>query len=252
MQNYKLTLGYDGKRYVGFDTKKDAVEKSIQGKLESILCKLFEKPIEVIGAVNTDAGVHAKANYATFLAPDSSLTPEEIRIYIEKYLPEDIVVYGIETVDERHQPRFLAQDITYTYRLWKCNAPHRPLFERNEVNLMVQNLGVSKMKKAISTFLGPQDYTPFTTVKKIKNPIKELKSLSIEETATEIIITLVANSFLLNMERLIVGTLIQIGLGQLPWNTATKAFETQKLSHVGHKVMSGALCLTSVGFKEQA
>jgi tRNA pseudouridine38-40 synthase len=249
MQNYKLTLGYDGKRYMGFDTKKDAVEKSIQGKLESILSKLYEVPVEVIGAVNTDAGVHAKANFATFFAPDERLGAQDIVAYIERYLPDDIVVYGIEAVEERHQPRFLAQDITYTYRLWKCDAPYRPLFERHEVNLMVQKLSVSKMKKACATFLGPQDFTPFTTVKKVKNPIKELTSLTVEETATEIVITLVANSYLLNMERLIVGTLVQVGLGQLPWNTATKAFETQKLAHVGHKVMAGALCLSSVGAK---
>lgn len=249
MQNYKLVLGYDGRKYTSFDTKKDHPEKSIQGKLEGILSKLYEAPISVIGAVNTDSGVHAKANIAAFVAPDNRLNAQEIRTYIERYLPDDIVIYKIEAADERFQPRFLAQDITYTYRLWKCDAPHRPLFERHEVNLMSQNLSVAKMKKAADTFLGPKDFTPFTTLKKIKNPIKELTRLTVEETATEIVITLVANSFLLNMERLIVGTLVQIGLGQLPWNTATKAFETQKVAHVGHKAMAGALCLESVSLK---
>ncbi len=246
MQNYKIVVGYDGNRYMSFDTKKDYTDKSIQGKLEGILSKLYESPVEVIGAVNTDAGVHAKANIASFVAKDNRLTPEEIRDYIERYLPEDIVVYSIQPVDERFQPRYLSKNITYTYRIWKYNAPHRPLFERHQVNVMAQKLDVARMKKAIPTFLGPQDFTPFTTAKKIKNPIKELTSLTIEETATEIVITMVANSFFLNMERLIVGTLVQVGLSQLPWNTASKAFETQKNAHVGHKAMSGALCLTSV------
>ena len=58
MQNYKMVIGYDGRRYMGFTMKKESQDKSIQGKLEMILEKLYGEPVEVIGAVNTDAGVH--------------------------------------------------------------------------------------------------------------------------------------------------------------------------------------------------
>ncbi len=57
-----------------------------------------------------------------------------------------------------------------------------------------------------------------------------------------------ANGFLLNMERLIVGTLIQVGLGQLPMNTIEKAFKSKDMNDVGHKASAEALCLLNVEY----
>ncbi len=248
MQNYKMTIAYDGRRYMGFTMKKESQDKSIQGKFEMILEKLYGEFIEVVGAVNTDAGVHAKYQVINFVAKDDQLNPKELLAYFEKYLTDDIIVLSIEAVDERFHSRYLAQRITYEYRLWKVDAPNRPLFERQYVNVMAQKLDVAKMKEAAIDFLGEHNFTPFTTNTKVKNPIKKVLSVTIKETEHEIIITMIANGFLLNMERLIVGTLIQAGLGQLPLNTVERALHFQKSEYVGHKAMSGALCLMDVAY----
>ncbi|MBF4693383.1 tRNA pseudouridine(38-40) synthase TruA [Fusibacter ferrireducens] len=248
MQNYKMCIAYDGRKYKGFNTIKGDTEKSIQGKLEAILLKLYEREVEVVGAVNTDAGVHATGQVVNFKAVDERLSDSEILTYFEKYLTDDIIVLSIEAVDERFHSRYLSKKVTYEYHLWKKDAPNRPLFERYYVNLMNQLLDVSKIEKASKAFLGTHDFSAFTTNKKVKHPLKEVFELDVEDTAHEIIITITANGFLLNMERLMVGTLVQVGLGQLPINAVEQALKSQDTKFVGHKASSDALTLVDVEY----
>ena len=248
MQNYKMHIAYDGRKYKSFNIFKEDTDKTIQGKLESILTKLYSKEIEVIGAVNTDAGVHAKGQVVNFTVPDMRLTKAELLAYFEKYLTDDIIVMGIEEADAKFHSRYLMKSVTYTYRLWKNNAPNRPLFERHYVNHMTQNLEASKMATAAKQFVGTHDFSAFSTNKKVKNPIKEVFDVQVKETSHEIILTIKASGFILNMERMMIGTLIQVGLGQLPINTVERALKTCEVKHVGHKASVDALCLVEVAY----
>ncbi|QAA34549.1 tRNA pseudouridine(38-40) synthase TruA [Clostridium manihotivorum] len=248
MQNYKMMIAYDGRKYIGYNKSKDNAEKSIEGKLEAILSKLYEKDIEVIGAINTDAGVHAKGQIVNFIAPDNKLSEKEIFDYFEKYLTDDIIILSVEAVDERFHSRYLMKSATYEYRLWKKDAPNRPLFERHYVHLMNQTINVAKSKEAAKYLVGEHDFLAFTTNKKTKKSVKKILSLDISETKNEIIIIITANGFLLNMERIIVGTLIQVGIGQLPVNTIEKAFKSRDMNDVGHKASADALCLLSIQY----
>lgn len=248
MKNYKMTIAYDGRRYMGFTQKKQPADKSVQGKLEQILEKLYGQEIEVISAVNTDAGVHARHQVINFEVPNESQDSKGLFEYFEKYLPDDIIVIAVEHEDDRFHSRYLAKSLTYEYTLWKVDAPHRPLFERQYVNVMVQQLDTSKMKKAAKDFIGEHDFAAFTPNKKAKNTVKNVYSVDIDENEFEIIIRIRANSFLVNMERIMAGTLIQSGLGQLAEGTIIKAFETKNTDFVGHKASAGALTLVDVEY----
>lgn len=248
MKNYKMTIAYDGRKYKGFNKSKGNLEKSIQGKLELILNKLYETEVEVVSAVSTDAGVHAKGQIVSFTAPNGKLNENEIRDYFEKYLTDDIIVLSVEPVDARFHSRYQMKSATYQYRLWKKDAPNRPLFERQFVNLMVQLLDVDKMKKAAESLLGEHDFLAFTTNRKTRKSIKEMISIDVKENDYEIIITMTANGFLLNMEKKIVGTLVQIGLGQIPVISIENAFEFKEPDSVGHISSASGLCLLSVQY----
>jgi len=248
MQNYKMTIAYDGKKYTGFSSTKKNSEKSIQGKLEAILKKLYEVDVEVIAAVNTDAGVHAKEQVVNFVAPNDEQSARDIQFYVDKYLPDDLIVLEVEKVDERFHSRYNVKTVTYEYRLWKRNAKHRPLFERQYVNFMSQVLDIEKMKKAADDLIGEHDFLAFTSNKKTKKSIKEITTVEVVETSNEIIIKMTATGFLLNMERIIVGTLIQVGLGQLTVNAVSKAIRTRDMDEVGHKASAGALSLVKVTY----
>lgn len=248
MKNYKMTIAYDGRKYKGYNKSKGNIEKSIQGKLELILEKLYEEEVEVISAVSTDAGVHAKGQIVCFSAPHGQLNEKEIFDYFEKYLTDDIIVLSVETADARFHSRYQMKSATYQYRLWKKDAPNRPLFERQFVNLMVQLLNVDKMKKAAESFVGEHDFLAFTSNKKTNKSIKKMISIDVIENKNEIIITMTANGFLLNMERIIVGTLVQIGLGQLPIVSIENAFELKDPDGVGHRSSASGLCLLNIQY----
>lgn len=248
MMNYKMTIAYDGRKYMGFSERKGNPDKAIQGKLEMILSKMYNTYVEVFSACNTEAGVHAKKQIVNFIAPDDTFDAKGVQTYFEKYLPDDIIVLCVDAVDERFHSRYLVKTITYEYRIWRNDAPRRPLFERHQVNLLNQDLDVSKMKDAAINLIGEHDFMVFSTNSKAKNTVKKMLAVQVKETENEVIITMTANGFLLNMERLIVGTLIQVGTGQLPGDAVRKALSTQKKDYVGHKAMADALFLVDATY----
>ena len=88
-KNYKFTICYDGSRYYGWEHQPD--RDTIQGRLENVLSRLCGEEIKVIGAGRTDAGVHARAMTANAVF-DTELDPDELRDYMNRYLPDDIAV----------------------------------------------------------------------------------------------------------------------------------------------------------------
>lgn len=249
MDNYKITLAYDGKRYKGFRRIKGEEDKTIQGKIERILGKLYEQDVEVISAVNTDAGVSATYQVINFQAPKDIFSMEKVRSYLDEFLPEDIITLSIEKVDERFHARYLVKKITYEYRLWKSNAPHKPLFERQQVKVMDKPLNALVMEEAAKSFVGQHDFRAFSTAAKVKSTTKEIYDLNVIETECEIIIRMTANGYLLHMERFIVGTLIQIGLYEKELHSIQKGLSSLNEKYVGHKSMAGALCLVGLDYE---
>ncbi|MCM1992257.1 tRNA pseudouridine(38-40) synthase TruA [Oceanirhabdus seepicola] len=247
MNNYKMLIAYDGRRYKGWKhEKKDSADKSIQGKLEGILSKLYNTNIEVIGAVNTDAGVHALGQVANFKAPDIDLSEKEIHLYIEKYLTEDIIVKSLKKVDDRFHSRLNNKKITYQYRLWKKDSKDFLLFERYQTYRLKEILNIKGMQLGAERLVGKHDFSAFTNKGKSKNTVKELFDVNVKETDNEIQINITGNDFLVNMERFIVGTLMQIGSGQKNVSSIDDAFATLNKDHVGHKAMAHSLCLMEV------
>lgn len=248
MKNFKVVVAYDGKRYKGFRKLKGKSDRTIQGKLENILTKLYEQPVEVISAVNTDAAVHAKHQVVSFKTPTDDHEADKIHNYMETFLPDDIIIVSVEEVDERFHARYNVTTLTYEYHLWKSNAKQRPLFERDYVKLLDKPLNVIVMEEAANRMIGEQDYIAFTTNSKVKNSVKNVKDVKIIESDNEVIIRIAANGFLLNMERIMVGTLIQVGLYEREVESVDRAFDTLDTTCAGHKAMAGALCLVDVSY----
>ena len=92
-QNYRLTIAYDGSRFFGWERQPD--KDTIQGKLEAVLGALQGHPVNVIGAGRTDAGVHARAMTASVVL-DVTETPDAIRDYLNRYLPDAIAVREVK------------------------------------------------------------------------------------------------------------------------------------------------------------
>ena len=121
MQNYKLTLCYDGTRYRGWQ-KQGNTAQTVQGKLETLLSRALDQPIEIAGSGRTDAGVHARMQVCSFRA-DTDKSCAELLALLREYLPEDIGALALEKAPERFHARLSAVRKTYVYRVWNSDAP---------------------------------------------------------------------------------------------------------------------------------
>ncbi len=212
MMNYRLDIAYDGTRYRGWQKLGDS-DQTVQGKIETVLSKLFDRPITIDGSGRTDGGVHAKDQVASFKAP-VEMSEEEIKSYLYNYLPEDIVVYGVKKVHDRFHARYNAVSKTYEYRI-SNGMVHDP-FQRKYVYHIPGALNIEKMQKAAKYFEGKHDFSAFTTVRsKKKSKVRTINSLEIQRQGQEISIRISGDGFLHNMVRILVGTLIEIGAGNM-------------------------------------
>lgn len=210
--NYKLTISYDGSRYKGWQRLGDT-DMTIQGKIEDVLFQMFFEPVEVHGSGRTDAGVHAVGQVANFKI-DKDVTPKEVKEYVYRYLPNDIVVTGVKKVDDQFHARLNATEKTYVYKIY--NDHYHDPFLRKETLHVQENLDIEAMKKAANYFIGEYDFSAFTTAKsKKKSMVREIKELEILKSGHEIDISITGNGFLHNMARKIVGTLLEVGMGQM-------------------------------------
>lgn len=212
MPNYKMIIQYDGGRYKGWQRLGNK-ENTIQDKLEKILKEQFGKDIEVIGCSRTDAGVHAFGQTANFVLSEK-LPPDELRKIFTRYLPEDICVSRIESVDDRFHARHNAKEKCYLYKIWNCEYPNP--FIRKYSTHIEEKLDMQKMRKAAEYLVGEHDFAAFSTAtSKKKSTKREIFSIEIESEQGMIQIRVRGNSFLYNMVRRIAGTLIEVGKGEV-------------------------------------
>lgn len=242
MKKYKMTIGYEGGKYRGWQRLKNS-EMTIQGKIEGVLSKHFGEIIEIQGSGRTDAGVHAACQVADF-SVEKQVDCDALRSIMNKYLPEDIAVFSIEPVDQRFHSRFSAVEKTYQYRIWKAAYP--PVFQRRLVYVYEgDRIDVTKMKKASESFIGSHDFKVFSSDKTKKSTVRNLSAVTFEETDEEIIINLTADGFLYNMVRIIVGTLIEVGNGSRPETGLDELFVRME---AGFTAPAGGLCLMHVKY----
>lgn len=253
MRNIKMLIEYDGSKYKGWqklgNDSDEAQAKdtlTIQGKLESVLSIMANEDISVIGCGRTDAGVHA-LNYTANFHTNSNLSTEKISEYLYKYLPEDIQVKSIKDCSERFHSRYNALSKTYVYRI--NNKDKRNIFNRKYEYTIYEPLNVEKMLKAADFLIGTHDFQSFTTLKsKKKSTIKTIYSINVVKNGDLIEIEIKGNSFLWNMVRIICGTLIEVGKGNLKPEDVERILNQKKRQEAGPNAPAHALFLKDVEY----
>lgn len=258
MNNYMITIEYDGTAYRGWQVQGNTNE-TIQGKLQNILGTLTGSPVEVHGSGRTDAGVHALGQVANFRLTPDTLPPmmdeSGLLLYINKYLPEDIAVTSLSIVDERFHARLSAVSKTYRYRIHV--SPVSDVFQKKYVYTYTDStLDVDAMKLAASYMLGEHDFKSFcgnrhmkkSTVRTVTDiKINEIKdTLGREEITREITMDFTGNGFLQNMVRIMTGTLIEVGSGQKSPEDMPAIIEAQNRNCAGYTAPAQGLCLMKV------
>lgn len=247
MKNIKLTIEYDGRRYLGWQRLGDT-EKTIQGKIESVLSKMTGETVEIIGSGRTDGGTHALGQVANFKT-NSPLSPEEMLAYLNQYLPGDIVIKAAEEVPERFHARYNVSGKQYSYYVWNDRIP--TALQRNYSFGYPHELDLAKMEAACEKLVGSHDFMGFSALKKSKkSTVRQIESITIEKEGSMVHFTFVGNGFLHKMVRILVGTLLEIGTGELEPAVIDEVFESKIREQAGLTVPAQGLFLDEVFYQK--
>lgn len=234
---------YDGTNYSGWQRQLNA--PSVQEEIEKRLTQLFHnKKIAIVGCGRTDAGVHAKqAYFHVDLEPLYSF--EELHFKLNTMLPSAIAIEKIIEVESEAHARFDATKRTYQYYIHNKKLP----FKHGLSWYLPRPVAIDKMNEAAQYLLGRQDFTSFSKLHTdVKNNFCEIYAAEWKVVGEQMCFEISANRFLRNMVRAIVGTLIEIGLGNIEVDEMKEIINIQDRGKAGFSVPARGLYLAEVSY----
>ena len=212
IQNFKLTIEYDGSAYCGWQRQKN--DPTIQEEIESALYKITEQKISLKGSGRTDAGVHAYGQAASFSC-NTALTSDVFLKGLNSLLPDDIVIRRCEKVTEDFHARYSAVCKTYVYRI--LNSMQPVAIGRQYAWHIRRPLDMNAMQEALRHIVGTHDFKAFEGAGSPRDhTIREVMAAELTKADSDYLkFEIKANGFLRFMVRNLVGTLVDVGAGKL-------------------------------------
>ncbi|MCR4788003.1 MAG: tRNA pseudouridine(38-40) synthase TruA, partial [Lachnospiraceae bacterium] len=262
MKRILLKVAYDGTSYHGYQSQDNGV--TIESVLSDAIAEVTGENVSLIGGSRTDAGVHAESNIVVF-DTDTLIPGEKLSYAINAHLPNDIRVTFSEETDPGFHPRHTDSVKTYEYRI--CNSEFEDPVKRLYYLHSYKEYDTDKMKKAAAYIVGEHDFSSFCSAgaqvdSKVRtvysvdidvNEHKESGDLSVVGAARDtgrraypsrdIIIRVSGNGFLYNMVRIIAGTLLEVGRGQIDPEDIPSIIEAKDRTKAGPTAPAHGLCL---------
>jgi len=246
MKNIKLIIEYEGTNYSGWQIQDNAI--TIQETIEKALENLLGEKVKLIGSGRTDGRVHALGQVANFLT-NSNIPGDRYKYALKQLLPPDITIIDSEEVDINFHSRFDAIKKRYKYIVYNGELP-RALY-RNFTYHLPYKLDIEKMVEASKYFCGTHDFIAFmATNSDVNSTVRTIYDISIKKKEDLIEFTIEGNSFLRNMVRIIVGTLLYVGIGKIPIEDIPQIIKEGKREKAGPTVPPQGLYLEKVYYKE--
>src|SRR4051812_28772758 len=227
LQRHKLTIAYRGTHYHGWQWQaanqyykgprpaEGEGIPTIQETVERAVKEVVRHPISVIGSSRTDSGVHAKGQVAHFDTDQVQIPPLGLRRAINAALPDDIVIRDVEPVPHSFDAVSSAISKSYQYLIW--NADERPPFFCDLAWYRWQPLDIAPMAEAGAHFIGEKDFASFCRPGHLReNTIRRVMSCDVSGRREMVVIGIEGGGFLWNQIRIMVGTLVEIGMGKYP------------------------------------
>lgn len=244
MKRVKLIVAYDGTNYCGWQMQINGI--TIEEVLNRALSELCGEEIRVIGASRTDSGVHALGNVAVF-DTESKIPGEKFSFALNQRLPEDIRIQeSCEVADDFH-PRFCDTIKTYEYKILnrRFDIPTQRLYSA----FVYYPLDLDKMRQAAVCLIGKHDFKSFCSTRtQVENTVRTITELTIEKSGDMVVIRISGDGFLYNMVRIIVGTLMKIGLGIWTPERMQEILYAKDRSKAGPKAEAKGLTLVHIEY----
>ena len=286
MRRIRLTIAYDGTNYRGWQIQQPTAAHpegsfpTIQGELQRALGQLLPKEavhgaapeksldsltspdhvdeaaapgiLPVVGASRTDSGVHALGNVACF-DTESTIPAANFPKAINRFLPADIRVLQAVEVSMDFHPRFVPHEKCYEYRIdhGRVANPLTRLYAYN----YTYPLDLERMRAAARELVGVHDFTSFVNpdsqvFEHGGDAVREIYSIDILEEGSQLVIRIRGNGFLYHMVRILVGTLLEVGRGNLRPEEMGDILVSQDRKRAGETVPACGLCLVDVRYEK--
>jgi tRNA pseudouridine38-40 synthase len=243
----KITLAYDGTEYHGWQVQPGL--PTIQGTLETVIAEIEGAPVPVSGSGRTDAGVHALAQVAAFSIANP-IPLDNLRRAVNRLLPPAIRVLGVEEVAADFNPRHHAVAKIYEYRIF-CGEICSP-FERRFVHHHPYPLAEERMVGAAALFEGEHDFSAFAASDdkdaRGGSRVRRIFSSRLERIPDRLIYRVCGSGFLKHMVRNLVGTLLEVGRGNLGEENVHRLLEPGIQTKAGPTSPASGLFLVSVEY----
>ena len=241
---YFIEIAYSGKNYFGWQRQPNQI--SVQQVLEESLSTVLRREIVVIGAGRTDTGVHAKQLFAHFDA-DEIENKEKLVFRLNSFLPKDISVKNIFEVTSDAHARFDALKRVYEYRITIGKDP----FSQDFTYQIYNKPNVKAMNDAAGLLLKYEDFQCFSRSKTdVKTYNCNVIKAKWEGNNNQLVFTIIADRFLRNMVRAIVGTLLDVGFGKTSLKRFKEILESKNREEAGPSAPAQGLYLTEVVYPE--
>jgi tRNA pseudouridine38-40 synthase len=255
-----MTVAYRGTRYHGWQeqallpTYKGPLPPrghgipTVQETLARAMGKVLDHPVTVVGSSRTDRGVHAKGQVAHFDTPETRIPPNNLRRAINHKLPPDIRVLAMEVAPAGFHAISWASRKRYQYFLW--NAPDLNPFFHDLAWHRWQRLNIAAMQEAASYFEGTHDFASFCRpTHKRETTERSVLRCHLAARGPRLIFGVEGTGFLWNMVRIMVGTMVQVGLGAYPPAEIARMIEARNRRAAGPTAPPEGLYLQWIQFQ---
>jgi tRNA pseudouridine38-40 synthase len=247
LNRYFLRLSFNGESFHGWQCQDNA--SSIQSTLQNALSVVLRKPIEITGAGRTDAGVHAREFYAHFDHSFLTLQERDELIYhLNGFLPDSIAIQEIIPVSGDAHARFRAVSRTYQYYITRKKDPFQKAYSwyyPGKLDLVIMNRGAEIITNNL-------DFTSFAKLPmETKTNICHVQVARWEEHGDLLIFTIIADRFVRNMVRAVVGTLVELGRGKINLDDLDRIILSKDRSAAGYSVPANGLFLTEIKYPKE-
>lgn len=240
---FRAVVEYDGTDYHGFQFQSG--QRSVQGVLEEALGKVTGQMTRVLGAGRTDAGVHARGQVIAFCVSWRHSVADLLRA-VNAVLSRDVALLALEVAPEGFHPRYSAQSRWYRYTV--LNQSLRSPLSRRWAFYVSRSLDVDRMNQAAASLIGEHDFATFGRSPQGRHTVRQVLRASWLRERAFLHFDTEANAFLQKMVRSLVGTLLQVGSGELSPKEFRQRLSACDRSLAGPTVPPHGLCLMAVSY----
>lgn len=243
MRNLLLTLSYRGTDLHGWQIQENAL--TVQQVFQDALYQIIHERPDIKGCSRTDSGVHANT-YCISMKINHPITNDHLMLALNRYLPDDVAVREVRDVPDDFHARYSCTGKEYVYKVWNSRV-RNPFLHGLSLHYRY-DMDVEALNREAQAFVGTHDFTSFCTLDKREKGdfSRTVQYFRVEREGDLVTFTVAADGFLYNMVRIMVGTLLAIGQGRIPYGSLADIIHAENRKAAGPTAPACGLYLNQV------